>query len=144
MSIKVSPGETVGAKVLWRNNGTVVISPSFSYGVRQATTDWYEGIAVKSVSVSPGQEGEIDVTCPLPADWEIGLVAARVTAEGIPEVLWEGSNIYQIGEEVPPIPEPPDILSEMMPLIIMVMLVSMMQPMMGGGGGEATGGEGVK
>ena len=143
MSIKVSPGETVGAKVLWRNNGTVVISPSFSYGVRQATTDWYEGIAVKSVSVSPGQEGEIDVTCPLPADWEIGLVAARVTAEGIPEVLWEGSNIYQIGE-IPPIPEPPDILSEMMPLIIMVMLVSMMQPMMGGGGGEATGGEGVK
>ena len=138
MSDTVGPGGIVGAKVLWRNNRIVAASPSFSYGVRQATTDWYEGIAVKSASVMPNNEGEVDVTCPIPADWESGAVDARVTIEDLPEIQWEGSNIYQIGEITPTPPPTPDVLSEMLPLIMMVMLMAMIQPMMEGMANETS------
>ncbi len=74
----IYPGESVGAVVVWRNDGSAAMSPEFMLELRRsgfgATWDpsgaWYT-----SSQASPGEEGRVTVTTPIiPGDWGVGTV----------------------------------------------------------------------
>jgi hypothetical protein len=127
MALEITPGQTAAAIVVWRNPQATAWGPRLRYDLKRGglTETWIEGPWTDADPVPPGEAGETEVRCQVPADWNNTYVAAKLQVLGITGPSWQADEVYVIGT-------PGMGLGDMISSLVMVMVMSMMMGAMEG------------
>lgn len=102
--INVKPGQDARVLVVWKNNANEYQAPQMRWDLRKEGSfgdpeAWLEGPVLNVPSVAPGMEGEADLYCTVPNNWDETKVDAKLMVIGYHGAQWYEEDVFYVTEE---------------------------------------------